>query len=43
MLDQHDRKQIFCINLVDFYYRELSYQNWETDRSQDADHKNIDI
>ena len=27
---------------MNFYYREFDHQNWETHRSQGADHKNID-
>ena len=36
-------KKLFTLNLVNFYYRELGYQNWETDRSQGADPENIDF
>ena len=43
ILDLHDDNNLFTLNLMNFYYRELSHQNWETDRSRGADHKNIDI
>ena len=43
ILRVHCNRKLFTLNLMNFYYRELSHQNLKTDRSRGADYRNINV